>query len=446
MRIDSLEVLDLRFPTSRAKDGSDAMNPDPDYSLAYVILTVDDPSGPEGHGFTFTIGRGTEVVTRAVEALRPLIVGVSLDDIWSDMAGFWRRVTGDSQLRWIGPEKGAIHLAGAAIINAVWDLLAKRAEKPLWKFLVDLSPEELIACVEFRHIEDVLTPEMAIELLREVESGKAERERAMREQGFPAYTTTAGWLGYSEEKLRRLCKEGIDQGFDHFKLKVGQNLAEDRRRAAIMRDEIGPDRTMMVDANQVWEVDEAIDWMRELAEFEPLWIEEPVHPDDVLGHAAVSRGVAPIGVATGEHAQNRIIFKQMLSSGAMQFCQLDACRLAGVNEVIAVMLLAKQFDVPVCPHAGGVGLCEYVQHLSIFDHIAIAGSLEGRLVEFVDHLHEHFVDPVRVQGARYQVPELPGYSAEILPASRDAYRFPDGEEWADSPPWTPAPFTPGAAS
>ena len=442
MRIRELEVLDLRFPTSRAKDGSDAMNPDPDYSLAYVILRVDDPDGPEGHGFSFTIGRGTEVVVSAIRALEPLVVGTSLDDIWSDMAGFWRRVTGDSQLRWLGPEKGAIHLAGAAIINAVWDLLAKRAEKPLWKFLVDLTPEELVGCVDFRHIEDVLTREQALELLRDIEADKPEREQAMREQGFPAYTTTAGWLGYSEDKLRRLCREGIEQGFDHFKLKVGQDLEEDRRRAAIMREAIGPDRTMMVDANQVWEVDQAIDWMRELAEFDPLWIEEPVHPDDVLGHRAVAEGVAPIGVATGEHAQNRIIFKQMLASGAMQFCQLDACRLAGVNEVIAVMLLAKRFDVPVCPHAGGVGLCEYVQHLSIFDHIAISGSLEGRLVEFVDHLHEHFVDPVRVRNARYQVPEAPGYSAEIHASSREAHRFPDGSEWVTEPAWAPTPFVP----
>ena len=442
MRITDVETLDLRFPTSRAKDGSDAMNPDPDYSVAYVILRCDEPDAPEGHGFTFTIGRGTEVCIAAIEALRPLVVGLDLDDVWADMAGVWRRITGDSQLRWIGPEKGAIHLAGAAIINALWDLLAKRAGKPLWKLLADLTPEELVACVDFRHIEDVLTPKQAVEMLRELEDGKPEREAHLRREGFPAYTTTAGWLGYDEDKLRRLCREAIDQGFDHLKLKVGQDLDDDRRRATIMREEIGPDRAMMMDANQVWETDEAIRWMSSLAEFEPYWIEEPVHPDDVLGHAAVAEGVAPIGVATGEHAQNRIIFKQLLQADAIQFCQLDACRLAGVNEVIAVLLLARRFDVPVCPHAGGVGLCEYVQHLSMFDYVAVSGSLEGRMVEFVDHLHEHFVDPVRVVGARYQVPEVPGYSAEILVESRERHRFPDGEVWRDQPAWEPAPFTP----
>jgi L-fuconate dehydratase len=440
VRITTLETFDLRFPTSRDKDGSDAMNPDPDYSVAYVVLRTDGPA--EGHGFTFTIGRGTDVVVAAIEALGPLVTGVDLDDIWADMSGFWRRVTGDSQLRWLGPEKGAIHLASAALINAVWDLLAKQAGKPLWKLLVDMAPEELIDCIDFRHIEDALTRDQALALLREMEPGKAQREQHLREHGFPAYTTTAGWLGYDEDKLRRLCRQALDQGFTHLKLKVGRDLADDRRRAAIMREEIGPDRTLMIDANQVWEVDQAITWVHALAEFDPLWIEEPVHPDDVLGHAAVAKGVAPIGVATGEHAQNRVIFKQMLESGAMQFCQLDACRLAGVNEVLAVLLLARRFDVPVCPHAGGVGLCEYVQHVSMFDYVAVSGSMEHRFVEFVDHLHEHFVDPVRVEDARYLVPEEPGYSAEILPASRDAHRFPDGGVWAGTAAWRPEPFAP----
>jgi L-fuconate dehydratase len=443
VRVVDLEVIDLRFPTSRAKDGSDAMNPDPDYSVAYVVLRCDEGS-LEGHGFTFTIGRGNEVCVAAVEALRPLIVGLDLDDAWADMAGVWRRITGDSQLRWIGPEKGVIHLAGAAIINALWDLMAKRAGKPLWKLLVDLTPEELVRCVDFRHIRDALTPEEAIELLRQIEAGKPEREAEMRATGFPAYTTSAGWLGYSQEKVRRLCQEALDQGFDHFKIKVGQDQEADRARAALVREMIGPKRTLMMDANQVWEVDQAIDWMRSLAEFNPHWIEEPLSPDDVLGHAAVSRELAPIGVATGEHAQNRVLFKQFMQAGAMQFCQLDACRLGGVNEALAVLLLARKFGVPVCPHAGGVGLCEYVQHLSLFDYIAVSGDLDGRLVEFVDHLHEHFVDPVRIVDARYQVPELPGYSAQMYPETLERFRFPDGVEWTGEPAWEPAPFIPEA--
>jgi L-fuconate dehydratase len=441
MRITALDVLDLRFPTSRAKDGSDAMNPDPDYSVAYVILGCGDGE-PEGHGFTFTIGRGNEVCVAAIEALRPLVIGLDLDDVWADMAGFWRRITGDSQLRWIGPEKGAIHLAGSAVVNAVWDLLAKRAGKPLWKLLVDLEPEELVRCVDFRHIADAITPDEAIELLRGIQDGKADREQEMRRDGFPAYTTSAGWLGYSDEKVRRLCQEGLDEGFDHFKIKVGQDLEADRARAALMREMIGPDRRLMMDANQVWEVGEAIEWMRSLAEFDPYWIEEPLSPDDVLGHAAVAEALEPMGVATGEHAANRIMFKQFMQAGGMQFCQLDACRLGGVNEVLAVLLLARKFDVPVCPHAGGVGLCEYVQHLSIFDYIAVSGDLDGRLVEFVDHLHEHFVDPVRMRDARYQVPELPGYSAQMHAETLERFRYPDGAEWAATPPWQPAAFVP----
>lgn len=444
MRINDLEVIDVRFPTSRAKDGSDAMNPDPDYSVTYVVLRCDE--GPhEGHGFTFTIGRGNEVCVAAVEALRPLIIGLDVDAAWSDMGAVWRRINGDSQLRWIGPEKGAIHLAGAAIVNALWDLVAKIQGKPLWKLLADMTPEELVRCVDFRHIHDAITPDEAIALLREVESGKGEREAHMRAEGFPAYTTSAGWLGYSQEKVRRLCQEALDEGFNHFKIKVGQDLEADRERAALLREMIGPDRTLMMDANQVWEVDQAIEWMRALAEFDPYWIEEPLSPDDVLGHAAVSKALAPIGVATGEHAHNRIMFKQFMQAGAMQFCQLDACRLGGVNEVLAVLLLARKFDVPVCPHAGGVGLCEYVQHLSIFDYIAVSADLDGRLVEFVDHLHEHFIEPVRMVGARYQVPELPGYSAEMHRATLERFRFPDGEEWRGEPRWQPAAFDPEVA-
>ena len=438
MRVTAMETVDIRFPTSRAKDGSDAMNPDPDYSAAYVILRDDGDDGLEGHGFTFTIGRGNEIVVAAIEALRPLVVGTELQFPGPDMAEFWRRIMGDSQLRWLGPEKGVVHLAGAAIVNAVWDLLAKRSGKPLWKLLVDLEPEELVSCIDFRHIHDALTPQEAVSLLREVRAGNAEREAQMRRDGFPAYTTSAGWLGYSEDKVREQCRLGVAQGFDHFKMKVGQDLEEDRRRAQILREEIGWERTLMMDANQVWEVDEAIDRMRSLAEFDPYWIEEPVSPDDVLGHAKVARAVKPIRVATGEHAHNRVMFKQFLQHGGLQVCQLDACRLGGVNEALAVVLLARKFDVPVCPHAGGVGLCEYVQHVSLFDYIAVSGELSGRLIEYVDHLHEHFVDPVRLTDARYRVPEAPGCSAEMHAASRDRYRFPDGAEWVDEVRWKPS--------
>jgi L-fuconate dehydratase len=421
---------DIRFPTSRALDGSDAMNPNPDYSAAYVILRTDDPNGLEGHGLTFTIGRGNEICVAAINALAPLVVGQTLESFTADMGRFWRRMVGDSQLRWIGPEKGAIHLATAAIVNAVWDLWAKQVGKPLWKLLVDLSPEELVRCIDFRFITDALTPEEAVALLRGVEGGRAAREAEMQRVGFPAYTTSAGWLGYDDEKMRRLCQEAIDAGWSHFKLKVGADLADDVRRLRIVREAIGPERTLMVDANQVWDVPQAIAWMRELAPYNPWWIEEPTSPDDILGHAAIARGVAPIGVATGEHCHNRVIFKQLLQADAIRFCQLDPARLGGVNECLAVILLAAKFGVPICPHAGGVGLCEYAQHLSIFDYIAVGASLEGRILEYVDHLHEHFFDPVVMQHGRYMPPTAPGYSITMRPASLDEFEFPGGRAWA----------------
>jgi L-fuconate dehydratase len=424
-----LDVHDIRFPTSRALDGSDAMNADPDYSAAYVVVHTDDPRGPEGHGLTFTIGRGNELCVAAVRAIEPLVVGLSLAEIARDMAGFWRRVVGDSQLRWVGPEKGVVHLAAAAVVNAVWDLYAKREGKPLWKLLADMSPEQLVSCVDFRYISDALTPDAAIAMLREKAATRAEREAEILRCGYPAYTTSAGWLGYSDEKIRMLCREGLAQGWSHFKIKVGRDLNDDIRRASIIRDEIGPARTLMMDANQVWDVDQAIASMRELARFDPWWIEEPTSPDDVLGHAAIARAVAPIGVATGEQCQNRVVFKQLMQAGAIRFCQIDACRLGGVNEVIAVLLLAARFGVPVCPHAGGVGLCEYVQHLSIFDYICVSGSLEDRVVEYVDHLHEHFVDPVVIREGRYIAPRAPGYSITMKPESVIAYSYPDGSAW-----------------
>jgi L-fuconate dehydratase len=421
--ITRVEALDIRFPTSQGLHGSDAMNPDPDYSAAYVILHTDRADGMQGHGLTFTIGRGNELCVAAVEALAPLVRGLTLEEIRDDMAGFWRRVTGDSQLRWVGPEKGVIHLATAAVVNAVWDLYAKAERKPLWRLLAEMSPEEIVGCVDFRYITDALTPEEALEILRRQEPTRREREAEMLRDGYPAYTTSAGWLGYPDEQIRRLCREGIAGGWSHFKIKVGRDLRDDVRRAAIIREEIGPGRKLMMDANQVWDVGEAIASMRELARFDPWWIEEPTSPDDVLGHAAIARAVAPIGVATGEHCQNRVIFKQLMQAGAIRFCQIDSCRLGGVNEVLAVLLLAAKFGIPVCPHAGGVGLCEYVQHLSIFDYICVSGSLEDRIVEYVDHLHEHFEDPVVIRAGRYMPPTAPGYSITMKPESRAKYEL-----------------------
>ncbi len=430
MPITITEVVarDIRFPTSRTLDGSDAMNVDPDYSAAYAVLRTD--SGLEGHGLTFTCGRGTEVCVSAIHALAPLVRGRTLESIAGDMAAFWRRLTQDSQLRWLGPEKGVIHLATAAVVNALWDLRAKAAGKPVWKLVADMAPEEIVSAIDFRYIEDALTPEEAGAILRRHAPTRALREAEMRRDGFPAYTTSAGWLGYGDEKIRRLCREGVAAGWTHFKIKVGADLRDDLRRLTIVREEIGPGRKLMVDANQKWSVPEAIAWMKELARFDPWWIEEPTSPDDVLGHAAIARAIAPIGVATGEACQNRIVFKQLLQAGAIRFCQIDSCRLGGVNEVLAVMLLAAKFGVPVCPHAGGVGLCEYVQHLALIDYICISGSLEDRVLEYVDHLHEHFVDPVIIRRGRYVPPARPGYSIEMKAESLDAYEFPGGREWA----------------
>src|SRR4051794_7591233 len=373
--ITEIIARDIRFPTSRSLDGSDAMNEAPDYSAAYVVLKTDSPDGVEGHGLTFTIGRGTEVCVAAVHALSYLLVGKTLESFTADMGGFWRMITGDSQLRWLGPEKGVIHLATAALVNAVWDLYAKVERKPLWKLLSDMTPEQLVACIDFRYITDVLTPEEARAILERNAPTRAEREAEMVREGYPAYTTSTGWLGYSDEKIRRLCREALAEGWTHFKIKVGRSIADDVRRAGIIREEIGPERKLMMDANQVWGVDEAIANMARLAAFNPWWIEEPTSPDDILGHAAVAREVAPIGVATGEHVQNRIVFKQLFQAGAIRFCQIDSCRLGGVNEILAVLLMAAKFGVPVCPHAGGVGLCEYVQHLSLFDYLCVSASL-----------------------------------------------------------------------
>ncbi|MCH4562122.1 L-fuconate dehydratase [Halomonas sp. EGI 63088] len=431
--ITHLDVQDIRFPTSRSLDGSDAMNAAPDYSAAYVTLHTDHTAGHQGHGLTFTIGRGNEICVAAVKSLAAMVEGRTLASITEDMGGFWRHITsGDSQLRWIGPDKGAIHLATAAIVNAIWDLWAKTEGKPIWKMLVDMSPEQLVNCLDFRFVTDALTPEEALALLKRNEAGKAAREQEMREHGYPAYTTSAGWLGYSDDKVRHLAREALAEGWTHFKQKVGGNLEEDRRRARILREEIGWERPLMMDANQMWDVDEAIANMRQLAEFDPLWIEEPTSPDDILGHAEIRRRLAPIGVATGEHCHNRVMFKQLLQAEAIDYCQIDSARLGGLNEVILVLLLAAKYGVPVCPHAGGVGLCEYVQHISLFDYIAVSASLEGRILEYVDHLHEHFVDPVVIRQGRYQAPQAPGYSITMHPDSLARHLYPHGAAWQES--------------
>jgi L-fuconate dehydratase len=436
--IRDLHVLDLRFPTSRTLAGTDAVHVDPDYSAAYVVLETD--AGLEGHGLTFTIGRGNEVVAAAIEAFRHLVVGTRLEDITADFAGFWRRLASDSQLRWLGPEKGVIHLAMAAVVNAVWDLYAKAERKPVWKLLVDMSPRQLVSCIDFRYITDALTPDEAVGILEKQARTKSDRESELLRSGYPAYTTSVGWMGYSDEAIRALCRQAIADGWTHFKVKVGGQADDDLRRVRLVREAIGPDRTLMVDANQQWDVATAIERVRDLAPARPWWIEEPTSPDDILGHATIARAVRPlgVGVATGEHCANRIIFKQLLQSEAIDFCQIDSCRLGGVNENLAVILLAAKFGVPVCPHAGGVGLCEYVQHLSMFDFIAVSGTMEGRVIEYVDHLHEHFVDPVVMRAGRYLAPAQPGYSITIHEQSRIAHRYPGGAVWA-ADPRTPEP-------
>jgi L-fuconate dehydratase len=429
--IRDLEVLDLRFPTSRTHAGTDAVHVDPDYSAAYVILKTD--AGLEGHGLTFTIGRGNEVCVAGIEAYRHLVVGARLEDIAADFAGFWRRLASDSQLRWLGPEKGVIHLALAAVVNAVWDLSAKAERKPVWKLLVDMTPRQLVSCIDFRYITDALTADDALAILDRHARTKPDREAELRRSGYPAYTTSAGWMGYSDDRIRGLCREAMADGWTHFKVKVGGRPDDDRRRVRLVREEIGSDRTLMIDANQQWDVATAIERVRELAPFRPRWIEEPTSPDDILGHAAIAAEVRPlgVGVATGEHCANRVVFKQLLQAQAIDFCQIDSCRLGGVNENLAVILMAAKFGVPVCPHAGGVGLCEYVQHLAMFDYIAVSATTDGRVVEYVDHLHEHFEDPVVIQRGRYMPPARPGYSITIRPESRAANTFPGGAVWTN---------------
>lgn len=425
--ISSVEAVDVRFPTSLELDGSDALNPEPDYSAAYV--TVRTGGGDQGHGLAFTVGRGNDVAVAAVRALTPLVAGLPVEDVLGDLGGFSRRLTGDSQLRWLGPEKGAIHMAAAAIVNAMWDLYGRRTGKPVWRLLSELPPEQLVGLVDFRYLEDALTRDEALDILRRAEPGRAERTAHLLQHGYPAYTTTPGWLGYDDDKLVRLSKEAVADGFSQIKLKVGADREADVRRLRAAREAVGPDIRIAVDANQAWGVRQAIDWMRSLAPYAPYWIEEPTSPDDVLGHAAVRRALAPVKVATGEHTHNQVMFKQFLQAGALDILQLDASRTAGVTENVAILLLAAKFGVPVCPHAGGVGLCEMVQHLAMFDYVAVSGTTENRVIEYVDHLHEHFTDPARIRNGHYLAPTAPGISAEIHPASVAAHRFPDGPVW-----------------
>jgi L-fuconate dehydratase len=426
VKITNIRTEDIRFPTSREMDGSDAMNLG-DYSAAYVIIETD--TNIEGHGLTFTNGRGNDLVTGAVHALKHHLIGKSLDEITGDFRKTWRSLTQDNQLRWLGPEKGIIHMATGATINAVWDLWAKRENKPVWKLVADMTPEQIVSVIDFSYITDALTPEEALQILKDRFPTRKERESEMLRDGFPGYTTSTGWLGYSDEKVRSLCRKAISEGWKDFKIKVGYDLEGDRRRAALMREEIGPDAKLMIDANQCWNVDEAIRHIKGMADFNLWWAEEPTCPDDVLGHAAIQKAVAPIRIATGEVCQNRVMFKQFLQAGAIGICQVDSCRTGGMNEVLPVLLMARKFGVPVCPHTGGVGLCEYAQHISILDYICISGTLENRMLEYIDHLHEHFIDPVRVKNGRYLAPSAPGYSIGIKPESRKRFSFPDGEEW-----------------
>jgi L-fuconate dehydratase len=430
--ITDVRVVDLRFPTSRESIGSDAVNKDPDYSAAYCILETN--AGIEGHGLTFTLGRGTELCVLAVEYLARFVKGQTMDSLTVDMAAFCRRLTDESQIRWLGPEKGVIHMATGALINAVWDLYARVERKPLWRLLADLEPEQILSAVEFRYIDDALSREEALEMLQEAQRGKAERMRLLLRDGYPAYTTSVGWYGFSDEKIRRLCRQALGEGWTTFKLKVGGDAQDDLRRGRLVREEIGWTDRLMVDANQKWGVDEAIVRARELAELDPWWMEEPTSPDDILGHARIRREVPQVRIATGEHCHNRVMFKQFFQAGAIDVCQIDSCRVAGVNENLAIILMAAKFKVPVCPHAGGVGLCEYVQHLSAFDYLCVSGSMENRVIEYVDHLHEHFVEPVRIRRGRYLMPEKPGYSIEVRRETLELYSYPDGDVWREGVP------------
>jgi len=431
VKITALDTFDVRFPTSLDHDGSDAMNPDPDYSAAYVVLRTDSPDGLSGYGLVFTIGRGNDVQTAALAALEHMVVGRPIGDIVDHLGEFARELNGDSQLRWLGPEKGVMHMAIGAVVNAAWDLASRRAGKPLWRFIADMTPEQLVAQIDFRYLTDALTPAQALAILREAEPHKQARIAQLETEGYPAYTTSPGWLGYSDEKMLRLARQAVQDGFRTIKLKVGLRVEDDIRRCRLARAAVGPDIAIAVDANQRWDVDTAIEWLKPLENVGLAWVEEPTSPDDVLGHAAIRRAVAPTPISTGEHGQNRVMFKQFLQAGAVDLIQIDAARVGGVNENLAILLLAAHFGVRVFPHAGGVGLCELVQHLAMADFVAITGKKEDRAIEYVDHLHEHFVDPVRIERGRYMAPTAPGFSAQMHPDSVTDHLFPDGLVWRE---------------
>ena len=426
-KIIKLNTVDVRFPTSDELDGSDAMNPDPDYSAAYVTIETD--SGQTGYAHIFTIGRGNDLCCAAIEAMQHLVLGVDLAAIKADPAGFYNQLRSDSQLRWLGPEKGVVHMAMGAVMNAVWDLWARSEGKPVWRLLADMSPEQFVECVDFRYLGDVLTKAEALEMVSANEPTKAARITEMEAKGYPCYTTSAGWLGYPDDKMRALCQAAVDNGFRHLKFKVGRSLEDDKRRLRIAREVVGDNVKLMIDANQVWEVPEAIEWVNALAEYKPWFIEEPTSPDDVLGHKAIREAVYPIAVATGEHCQNRVLFKQFITSDALDVVQIDACRLAGLNEVLAVYLVAAKYGKIVCPHAGGVGLCEYVQHLSMIDYTRISADIGERVLEYADHLHEHFEDPCTIRDGHYVAPTRPGFSVRMKTSSVETWRFPDGSGW-----------------
>jgi len=433
VKITALETYDVRFPTSLAHDGSDAMNPDPDYSAAYVVLKTDAPDGLAGYGLVFTIGRGNDIQTAALAALRPFVVGCDAREIADNLGAFARDLTGDSQLRWLGPEKGVMHMAIGAVINAAWDLAARMANKPVWRFIADMTPEQLVDQIDFRYITDALTPEQALTMLREAEPHKQARIAQLEAEGYPAYTTSPGWLGYSDEKMQHLAVKAVADGFRTIKLKVGLRMEDDLRRCRLAREAVGPDIAIAVDANQRWDVQTAIEWLKPLKDIGLAWVEEPTSPDDVLGHAAIRRGVSPTPISTGEHGQNRVLFKQLLQAEAVDLIQIDAARVGGVNENLAILLLAARFGVRVFPHAGGVGLCELVQHLAMADFVAITGKKEDRAIEFVDHLHEHFEEPVTIARGRYMAPTAPGFSARMHDASVRDHLFPDGIVWKNAP-------------
>lgn len=426
-KIVSIKTYDIRFPTSENLDGSDAINKDPDYSAAYVELTSE--LGNKGFGLIFTIGRGNDICCQAIECMEHLVIGYDLNDIKADMNRFYDQLRSDSQLRWLGPEKGVIHMAAGAVVNAVWDMWARDEGKPLWRLLSDMEPEQFVNCLDLRYVSDVLTKEQALEMVKANQATKQQRIKYIEDNGYPSYTTSAGWLGYSDEKLARLAKEAVDQGFKHIKLKVGVSIEDDLRRCSIAREVIGHDVKLMIDANQIWEVDQAIDWVKELAVTKPWFIEEPTSPDDVFGHKKIKQNIGDIMVATGEHCQNRIMFKQFIANDAIDIVQIDSCRLASVNEILTVYMMAAKYKKPVCPHAGGVGLCEYVQHLSMIDYVQISADLTDRVVEFVDHLHEHFEDPCIIVDGAYAAPKLPGYSIKMYEESIAAYSYPHGSEW-----------------